>query len=252
MSKTVLLIESDPKFAREMSAALESRGFGVRTSSDGKEGVELARALRPDCVVLCVELPGLSGYSWCNRLKKDDVLKAIPLVITSSEATPETFEQHRKLKTRAEDYLIKPFQPTTLVERVGALVGMPEGPRPTTRNSSPSPTWSWKPEPAARRRTRRTRISRCSTTRSTTSAAAEATSPARALRRTGVRATAHAAARCRRVSGGPRPRPGDGRGAGLSRRGGVRLRPRGPGCRPLPGAGPRGPSGWSNRPSGPR
>jgi DNA-binding response OmpR family regulator len=128
MSKTVLLIESDPKFAREMSAALESRGFGVRTSSDGKEGVELARALRPDCVVLCVELPGLSGYSWCNRLKKDDVLKAIPLVITSSEATPETFEQHRKLKTRAEDYLIKPFQPATLVERVGALVGMPDAP----------------------------------------------------------------------------------------------------------------------------
>jgi len=126
MSKTVLLIESDPKFAREMSAALESRGFGVRTSSDGKEGVELARALRPDCVVLCVELPGLSGYSWCNRLKKDEVLKAIPLVITSSEATPETFEQHRKLKTRAEDYLIKPFPPATLVERVGALVGMPE------------------------------------------------------------------------------------------------------------------------------
>ena len=126
MSKTVLLIESDPKFARDMSAALESKGFGVRTSSDGKEGVELARALRPDCVVLCVELPGLSGYSWCNRLKKDDALKAIPLVITSSEATPETFEQHRKLKTRAEDYLIKPFLPATLVERVGALVGMPE------------------------------------------------------------------------------------------------------------------------------
>ena len=128
MSKTVLLIESDPKFAGDMSAALESRGFGVRTSSDGKEGVELARALRPDCVVLCVELTGLSGYSWCNRLKKDDALKAIPLVITSSEATPETFEQHRKLKTRAEDYLIKPFLPATLVERVGALVGMPAAP----------------------------------------------------------------------------------------------------------------------------
>ncbi len=111
MSKTVLLIESDSSFARDMSAALESRGFGVRTSSEGKEGVELARALRPDCVVLCVELPGLSGYSWCNRLKKDDALKSIPLVITSSEATPETFEQHRKLKTRAEDYLIKPFLP---------------------------------------------------------------------------------------------------------------------------------------------
>jgi CheY-like chemotaxis protein len=130
MSKTVLLIESDLAFARDMSAALESRGFGVRTSSDGKEGVELARALRPDCVVLCVELPGLSGYSWCNRLKKDEALKQIPLVITSSEATPETFEQHRKLKTRAEDYLIKPFPPATLVDRIVGLVGMPDSAPP--------------------------------------------------------------------------------------------------------------------------
>ena len=126
MQKNVLLIESDTSFARAMSAALELRGYGVRTSPDGKEGFELARALHPDCVVLCVELPGLSGYSWCNRLKKDGSLKSIPLVITSSEATPETFDQHRKLKTRAEDYLLKPFQPETLVERVGALVGLPE------------------------------------------------------------------------------------------------------------------------------
>ena len=128
MQKNVLLIESDTSFAHAMSAALESRGYGVRTSPDGKEGFELARALHPDCVVLCVELPGLSGYSWCNRLKKDGALKSIPLVITSSEATPETFDQHRKLKTRAEDYLLKPFQPETLVERVGALVGLPESP----------------------------------------------------------------------------------------------------------------------------
>ena len=128
MQKNVLLIESDTPFARAMSKALESRGFGVRTSPDGKEGFELARALHPDCVVLCVELPGLSGYSWCNRLKKDGDLKSIPLVITSSEATPETFDQHRKLKTRAEDYLLKPFSPETLVERVTTLVGVPDAP----------------------------------------------------------------------------------------------------------------------------
>jgi len=125
MGKTILLIESDAAFAREMSSALEARGFGVRVSADGKEGLDVARDLRPDAVVLCVELPRMSGYSVCNKLKKDDSLRSIPLVIISAEATQETFEQHRKLKTRAEDYLIKPFPPETLVERVAALVGLP-------------------------------------------------------------------------------------------------------------------------------
>jgi CheY-like chemotaxis protein len=126
MSKKILIIESDSAFAGELASALEGKGFAVRVSGDGKEGLELARVDRPDAIVLCVELPKMSGYSICNKLKKDDALRTIPLVITSSEATPETFEQHRKLKTRAEDYLIKPFGGAALVERLGALVGLPE------------------------------------------------------------------------------------------------------------------------------
>jgi CheY-like chemotaxis protein len=128
MSKNILFIESDAPFARAMTAALEEKGFVVRLCADGKEGVDLARDLRPDAIVLCVELPKMSGYSVCNKLKKDDKLRSIPLVIISAEASPETFEQHKKLKTRAEDYLIKPFAGDTLVERLGALVGLPETP----------------------------------------------------------------------------------------------------------------------------
>ncbi len=124
MGTNVLLIENDPVFAREATAALEGAGFGVRVTGDGKEGLELAFDLAPDLIVLCVELPRMSGYSVCNKLKKDDRLRSIPLVIVSAEATPETFEQHRKLKTRAEDYLIKPFAPRVLVDHVAALLGV--------------------------------------------------------------------------------------------------------------------------------
>jgi CheY-like chemotaxis protein len=121
----ILLIESDAAFAAEMSRALEARGLESRVSADGKEGLELARDLRPDAVVLCVELPRMSGYSICQKLKKDDALKSIPLVLTSSEATPETFEAHRKLKARADEYLIKPFGPPALLEKLGALIELP-------------------------------------------------------------------------------------------------------------------------------
>lgn len=125
MAKKILLIESDGAFAQEMSAALETRGLQARVTADGKEGLDLARVDRPDLIVLCVELPKMSGYSICNKLKKDDALRTIPLVIISAEATTDTFDQHRKLKTHADDYLIKPFAPAELLKTIAGLVELP-------------------------------------------------------------------------------------------------------------------------------
>jgi CheY-like chemotaxis protein/predicted nucleic acid-binding Zn-ribbon protein len=123
----ILLIDAEQPFANTMKSALEGRGFKVKQLDDGKDGLEYAREAAPALIVLCVELPKMSGYSICNKLKKDDDLKSIPLLITSSEATPETFAQHRKLKTRAEDYLIKPFDAASLIEKIGELIPLPEG-----------------------------------------------------------------------------------------------------------------------------
>jgi len=125
MAKKILLIESDGAFAHEMSAAIEARGCAARVTADGKEGLDLARVDRPDLIVLCVELPKMSGYSVCNKLKKDDELRSIPLLIISAEATPETFDQHRKLKTHADDYLIKPFSAAELLQKIAGLVELP-------------------------------------------------------------------------------------------------------------------------------
>jgi len=125
MKKTILLIENDAVFAREITEALETAGFQVRVTGDGKEGLDLAKDASPAAIVLCVELPKMSGYSICNKLKKDEALKSIPLLLASAEATPETFELHRKLKTHAEDYLLKPYTPADLLARLSPLVGLP-------------------------------------------------------------------------------------------------------------------------------
>jgi CheY-like chemotaxis protein/predicted nucleic acid-binding Zn-ribbon protein len=126
MPKKILLIENDAAFAGEVSGALEAAGFGVRVTGDGKDGLDLAREWGPDAVVLCVELPGMSGYLVCQKLRKDDALKDIPLVLTSAEATQATFENHRKLKVRADEYLLKPYAPAALQDALAALIGLPE------------------------------------------------------------------------------------------------------------------------------
>ncbi|HEX9401512.1 MAG TPA: response regulator [Anaeromyxobacter sp.] len=127
MPKKILLIETDAGFANQLTASLEATGFEVRLTGDGKEGLELARDWAPEAIILCVELQGMSGYLVCQKLKKDDGLKTIPLVLTSAEATEETFEKHRTLKARADEYLLKPFETEALVEKLGALIGLPEG-----------------------------------------------------------------------------------------------------------------------------
>jgi DNA-binding response OmpR family regulator/predicted nucleic acid-binding Zn-ribbon protein len=124
MSKTVLIIEKDQGLSRSIREALEGRGFGVEESSDGKGAPELIRRSRPDCVVLAVDLDaGQNGYIICKKLKSDDDLKGVPVVIIGD---PKGFGQHQKLKTRAEEYVGKPLEAPDLAERIGGLIGFPE------------------------------------------------------------------------------------------------------------------------------
>lgn len=126
MSKTVLIVESDANLSHAMRDALSERGFVVKESTDGKGCQETMRRERPSALVLAVDLSaGQNGYIICGKLKKDDEIRSIPVVIVGN---PDGFANHKKLKTRADDYLAKPFNGEAIVDRVGALVGYPDPP----------------------------------------------------------------------------------------------------------------------------
>lgn len=122
----ILLIENDAAFAAELARALQARGHQTTVTGEGKEGLALATSWRPQAIVLCVELPDMSGYLVCQRLRKDEALRAIPLVLTSADATEKSFADHQKLKVRADDYLLKPYAPADLVQILGGRLGAPE------------------------------------------------------------------------------------------------------------------------------
>ena len=124
MSKRILLIDSDESFAQSLQQAISARGFGVTVAANSEQGMQLARTDAPDLIVVCVEAQPTNGYMLCTRLKKDDALKGIPVILTSANATADSFEKHKKLKTRAEEYLIKPFHPSELLEKAAALLGV--------------------------------------------------------------------------------------------------------------------------------
>ena len=122
MPGSVLIIDADEDFAGRLKSTLEAHGASVQTTGDGRVGLDMARQDIPNAIVVCVELPRMSGYSICAKIKKDPSLKTVTLVITSAEATQETFEHHKKLKNRAEEYLRKPFEPHALSEVLGRYI----------------------------------------------------------------------------------------------------------------------------------
>ena len=105
----VLVFESDSALAAELKGDLEARGCEVKTVEDPAEGLAAASADKPDLILLTIELPKMNGFSVCNKLKRDKSLKGVPLILLSSDSTEETFEQHRRLRTRAEEYILKPI-----------------------------------------------------------------------------------------------------------------------------------------------
>jgi DNA-binding response OmpR family regulator len=124
MPKRILLIDSDESFAKGLSAAAGGSGFSMLTATNSEDGMTLARQENPDLIVVCVEAQPTNGYMLCTRLKKDDQLNGIPVILTSANATPDSFEKHRKLKTRAEDYLIKPFSAGEMLQKASAILGV--------------------------------------------------------------------------------------------------------------------------------
>jgi CheY-like chemotaxis protein len=124
MAIKVLVFESDPAFAGELRSELGKLGCSITIVDDGNVGLQQAVTDRPDLVLLSIELPRMNGFSVCNKLKKDPNLKDVPLIIMSSESSDETFEQHKKLRTRAEDYVHKPIAFGELLQHIQALVPM--------------------------------------------------------------------------------------------------------------------------------
>lgn len=127
-SRTLLCVEPDPAAVSEIKRAFEPYGFSVENIPNGEQAIDWARKHEPAALLISVE-PRKVGYAICSKIKRAADLAKIPLILTSSEETQQTFDQHKKLKARADDYLLKPLRQEVLTARLGALVelGPPQG-----------------------------------------------------------------------------------------------------------------------------
>jgi two-component system, OmpR family, response regulator MprA len=114
----ILVVDDDEPITASVRRALEYEGFQVSVARDGLQALELARAHKPDLVVLDLMLPGLDGLSVCARLRAEAATTLV-LMLTARDATSDRV---RGLDAGADDYLVKPFAYEELLARVRALL----------------------------------------------------------------------------------------------------------------------------------
>ncbi|MEW5938739.1 MAG: response regulator [Chloroflexota bacterium] len=116
-----ILIAEDERDIRDLVAfTLRFAGYEVVTASNGEEAVQLAPKENPDLILMDVRMPRMTGYDACRVMKSNPDLKDIPIVFLSAKG--QESEIQTGLEAGAEEYLLKPFAPDQLTDRVKSIL----------------------------------------------------------------------------------------------------------------------------------
>ena len=113
---TILLVEDDPDIRHLVSYKLSRGGFDVTEASDGLTAIHEALRNPPDLVILDVRMPRMSGLEVCRELRAGPRTARVPIIMLTARARPQDLEQ--AYAAGATDYVVKPFSPRALLERV--------------------------------------------------------------------------------------------------------------------------------------
>jgi DNA-binding response OmpR family regulator len=113
----VLIVEDDQNTAALVATYLEREGFSTVTAHDGEQALEMEQRHRPGFIILDIMLPKIDGWEVCRRLRK---ISDVPILMLT--AREEEIDRVMGLSIGADDYVVKPFSPRELVERVKAIL----------------------------------------------------------------------------------------------------------------------------------
>ncbi len=116
----ILLAEDEPHIARLVTFKLEREGYDVRWAKDGGEALEMFQNFIPNLVLLDVMMPIMDGFEVLKKIREDDRLSDIPVIMLSAKG--QTSDVEKGFDLGSDDYIVKPFQPDELVARIRAKI----------------------------------------------------------------------------------------------------------------------------------
>ncbi|MDD2920813.1 MAG: response regulator [Anaerolineales bacterium] len=116
----ILIAEDEPDIRDLVAFTLRFAGHDVTPTANGEEAFQQASQVMPDLILMDVRMPKMTGYEACRAIKADPGLKDIPVVFLSAKG--QDTEIQTGMDVGAEEYLLKPFAPDQLTQRVKEIL----------------------------------------------------------------------------------------------------------------------------------
>ena len=116
----VVVADDDPLIISLVSLRLEVAGYEVLSARNGEDALSLIRKVRPSAAILDIDMPGKSGIDVLDAIKSDPATDQMPVMILTGGRDAETVM--RAMGSGAGDYMVKPFQPDRLLDRINRMV----------------------------------------------------------------------------------------------------------------------------------
>ena len=116
MSKRILVVEDQDDNMQILRDLLDSVGYEIIEARDGAEGVKVAKAERPDLILMDIQLPVLDGYEATRQIKADPELRTTPIIVVTSYAL--SGDEAKAREAGCDDYVPKPYSPRQLLAKI--------------------------------------------------------------------------------------------------------------------------------------
>ena len=120
MSKRILMIEDTEDNRQILRDLFASTDYDLIEATDGPTGVAIAKAEKPDLILMDIQLPGLDGYEATRRIKADPALNHVPIIAVTSYALAG--DEGKARAAGCDAYISKPFSPRHLLAKVRELL----------------------------------------------------------------------------------------------------------------------------------
>ena len=117
----ILVVDDEVYILHILDFSLGAEGFEVITANNGELAIEKAKQEKPDLIVLDIMMPVVDGYETCRRLKRESETKNIPVVLLTAKG--RDVDKRLGYEVGAIDYIVKPFSPNRLIERIQEILG---------------------------------------------------------------------------------------------------------------------------------